>query len=277
MGPLWPNDGAFARLPALTLRLAAQNFGLILALVTLLWLVSVARRDVSIIDPWWSIAFLLATLHSALATGFDNAKWVLLALVAVWALRLWLHLLVRSHGKGEDPRYAAFRARYGPERYWWLSFFQVFLLQGALAFVISAPLQLSASAPTGGSISVVDGAGIALFAIGFAFEAVGDAQLFAFQRDPGKRGQVLDTGLWRFTRHPNYFGECVLGWGLWLCALDQPFGWLTIGAPLLMTFLLLRVSGVAMLDAHLSSSKPGYRAYIERTSAFFPRPPRHPS
>ncbi len=258
----------------MTLSLAAQNFGLIFALVSLLWVVSVWRRDVSIIDPWWSIAFLLITAHSVLATGSSTAKIVLLALVGVWAVRLWLHLLVRSHGKGEDPRYAAFRARYGPERYWWLSFFQVFLLQGCLAFVISAPLQISASAHTSDAISSTDWLGFGLFAVGFGFEAIGDAQLLAFQRDPSMRGRVLDTGLWRYTRHPNYFGECLLGWGFWLCAIDQPFGAATIFAPLLMTFLLLKVSGVAMLDAHLSNSKPGYQDYIARTSAFFPRPPR---
>jgi steroid 5-alpha reductase family enzyme len=260
-----------------TVTLAGQNFALILALVSLLWLVSIARRDVSIVDPWWSIAFLLPTAHSCLATGLGASKLALLALVALWAVRLWLHLLVRSRGKGEDPRYAAFRVRYGAERYWWFSFFQVFLLQGALAFVISAPLQLSASAPAADGISPIDWLGFALFAVGFGFEAIGDAQLLAFQRDSKKRGQVLDTGLWRYTRHPNYFGECLIGWGFWLCALDQPFGWATVFAPLLMTFLLLKVSGVAMLDAHLTSSKPGYREYIERTSAFFPRAPRQGS
>ena len=258
----------------MTWQLAAQSFGLILALVTALWVASVIRRDVSIIDPWWSIAFLVATVHSAIRTGLGGAKTVLLVAVTVWALRLWLHLLVRSHGKPEDPRYAAFRQRYGPERYWWLSFFQVFLLQGGLAFVISAPLQLSASAPATDVMTPVDWIGLALFVVGFAFEAIGDAQLLAFQRNPAMRGRVLDTGLWRYTRHPNYFGECVLGWGLWICALDQPLGWATVFAPLLMTFLLLKVSGVAMLDAHLSSSKPGYRDYIRRTSAFVPLPPR---
>jgi steroid 5-alpha reductase family enzyme len=258
----------------MTLALAAQSFGLVMALVSVLWLVSVVRRDVSIIDPWWSIAFLLVTAHGALATGLGVAKIALLALVALWAIRLWLHLLVRSRGKGEDPRYAAFRVRYGAERYWWFSFFQVFLLQGSLAFVISAPLQVSASAPAADSISLTDWLGFALFVVGFGFETVGDAQLLSFQRNPLMRGRVLDTGLWRYTRHPNYFGECLLGWGFWVCALDQPYGLATVFAPILMTFLLLKVSGVAMLDAHLSSSKPGYRDYIERTSAFFPRSPR---
>jgi len=258
----------------MTLQLAAQNFSLVLAMVSALWMVSVFRRDVSIIDPWWSIAFLLVTAHSVVATGLGNAKLVLLMLVAVWALRLWLHLLVRSHGQPEDARYAAFRVRFGAKRYWWFSFFQVFLLQGCLAFVISAPLQLSASASPADSLSWLDWVGFALIAVGFGFEAIGDAQLLSFQRNKESRGRVLDTGLWRYTRHPNYFGECVLGWGFWICALDQPLGWVTIFAPALMTFLLLKVSGVAMLDAHLTSSKPGYREYIQRTSAFFPRRPR---
>jgi steroid 5-alpha reductase family enzyme len=129
-----------------TLELVAWNAALVLALMSALWVVSVLRRDASVVDPWWSISFLLVTAHTAARTGLTPGKTLLLALVAAWALRLWLHLLVRSVGHGEDPRYAAFRQRFGPERYWWISFFQVFLLQGALALLISAPLQLASAA-----------------------------------------------------------------------------------------------------------------------------------
>ena len=256
----------------MTLTLLATNAGLVLVLVTALWLVSVFRRDASLIDPWWSISFLLVTVHTALATGLTPGKWLLLGMVATWALRLWLHLLLRSRGKPEDPRYAAFRQRYGAARYWWVSYFQVFLLQGALALFISAPLQLAASAA--GAITPLAIAGLVVFGVGLTFEIVADAQLQAFRDDPSKRGKVLDTGLWRYSRHPNYFGEALLWWGFWLTALGLPLGLFTVLAPALMTFLLLKVSGVAMLDEHLSRTRPGFADYMRRTSGFLPRPPR---
>jgi len=194
--------------------------------------------------------------------------------VAAWAIRLWLHLLLRSRGRPEDPRYAAFRRRYGPDRYWWISFFQVFLLQGCLVVVISAPLQLAAAARPSDPVSRVHLAGLLVFLIGLAFEVVADAQLKKFRDDVSRRGQVLDTGLWRFSRHPNYFGEAVLWWGFWLFGVGQPYGWASILSPLLMTFLLVKVSGVALLDTHLAATRPLYSDYIRRTAAFIPRPPR---
>lgn len=258
----------------MTLPLLAQNAALVLGLMTALWVVSVFRRDASIVDPWWSMAFLLVTAHTAVSTGLTPAKKLLLLMVTIWALRLWLHLLLRSRGKPEDPRYAAFRRRYGPARYWWVSLFQVFLLQGCLAVLISAPLQIAAAARAPDPITRTALAGLMIFAIGVLTEIVADAQLQAFRNDPARRSGVLDTGLWRFSRHPNYFGEAVLWWGFWLYAVQQPWGWASIVAPIVMTFLLVKVSGVAMLDAHLGASKPGYRDYIRRTSAFVLRPPR---
>ncbi len=258
----------------MTLALFGWNAALVLGLMTLLWLTSVARRDASIVDPWWGMAFLLVTANTALRTGLTPAKTMLLIVVATWAVRLWLHLLLRSRGKPEDPRYAQFRKRYGAERYWWVSFFQVFVLQGCLVLFISAPLQFAASAPLPDSIGGVQIAGLALFTMGLLFEAVADWQLQAFRGDPARRGTVLDTGLWRWSRHPNYFGEAVLWWGFWLFALSRPLGLATVVGPALMTFLLLKVSGVSLLDAHLKRSKPGYEDYVRRTSAFVPRRPR---
>jgi steroid 5-alpha reductase family enzyme len=257
----------------MSLALLLQNGALILALMTVLWLVSVARRDASIVDPWWSITFLLVTVYSALRTGLTPAKLVLVGMVSLWAVRLWLHLLLRARGKPEDPRYAAFRQRYGPERYWWFSFFQVFLLQGCLALVISAPLQVAAAAVAPGRLTVLHVLAQLVFLAGFAIEVLADAQLQRFRADPAKRGAVLDTGLWRFSRHPNYFGEALLWWGFWLAAVPVPGGWATFFAPALMTFLLVRVSGVSLLDAHLTATRPGYADYVRRTSAFVPRRP----
>ncbi len=253
--------------------LVGENALLVLGMMTLLWLVSIRLRDVSIVDPWWSIAFLLVTVNSARHGTLSPPTILLLVLVASWSLRLWWHLLLRSRGKAEDPRYAGFRQRFGAERYWWLSFFQVFLLQGVLALLISAPLQLAASASSS-TLTIFDRVGALLFTVGFLVEVIADRQLQAFRDDPQRRGGVLDTGLWHYSRHPNYFGEALLGWGLWLQCLDLPYGWATGLAPALMTFLLVRVSGVSMLDAHLRATKPGFAAYMERTSGFIPWPPR---
>lgn len=250
------------------------NGAVVLCIVSVLWLVSVRLRNVSIVDPFWSMLFLAVTWTSLAATQISPVKLWLCTLVSLWALRLFVHLLLRLRGKPEDPRYAAFRQRFGAERYWWFSFFQVFLLQGALAFVIAAPLQLRMLSDAPVSFGLREIASTLLFAVGFAFEAVADAQLQAFRNDPTKKGQVLDTGLFRYSRHPNYFGEALIAWAFWLAALSVPWGVATIFAPMLMTFLLLRVSGVTMLDEHLVRTRPGYAAYIARTSGFFPRPPR---
>lgn len=263
----------------MTVELAAWNAALVFALMTVLWGASVLLRDASIVDPFWSVGFLLVTAHTVARTGLTPGRALLLGMVGAWAIRLFLHLLLRSRGKPEDPRYAAFRRRYGPERYWWVSFFQVFLLQGFLVVLISAPLQLAAAAAAPDAISPADLVGLALFAAGLALEAAADAQLASFRRERARGGTaeprpVLDTGLWRYSRHPNYFGEALLWWGFWICALDTPMGWATVFAPALMTFLLVKVSGVAMLDAHMAATRPEYADYIRRTSAFVPRPPR---
>lgn len=261
----------------MTLSLFLGNAAAVLAMMSLLWLWSVYRRDVSIVDPWWSMGFLLVAVRTYLESPVAPHKTLLLTLVAVWALRLWLHLLWRARGKPEDPRYQAFRARYGAERYWWVSFFQVFVLQGVLALIISLPLSVTLaqpSSPPGLSPCAVIGG--ALFAIGFLCEAVADWQLGRHRADPARRGTVLDSGLWRYSRHPNYFGEALLWWGLWLFGVDLqiPATLWTVLSPVLLTFLLLRVSGVTLLEAQLSQTKPGYRAYVESTSAFIPLPPR---
>lgn len=263
----------------MSFELLAGSAALVLALMTILWIASVRRSDASIVDPWWSIAFLLVATHTVLRTGLTPGKALLLAIVSAWALRLFLHLLLRSLGKPEDPRYAAFRAKYGPERYGWFSFFQVFLLQGALVVVISAPLQLAGAAPAPDPVSITDLLGLALFAAGFGIEAVADAQLARYRKaraagGPASPGPVLETGLWRFSRHPNYFGEALLWWGFWLLALDAPWGWATVFAPALMTFLLVKVSGAAMLDAHMAAKRPEYAEYMRRTSGFVPLPRR---
>jgi steroid 5-alpha reductase family enzyme len=258
---------------SLTSAVAANALAVWVA-VTLLWLVSLAKRDASVVDPWWSMLFLLVSARTTLAAGLAPGKALTLALTAAWALRLWAFLLARARGQPEDPRYQAFRRHYGPARYPWVSYLQVFLLQGSLALVVSSPLVAAALAPAPDALRANDLLGALVFAVGLAFEAVADAQLARFRRDPANAGRALDTGLWRYTRHPNYFGEALVQWGLWITALDAPHGLPTALGPALMTGLLLRVSGVAMLERRLVETRPAYADYVRRTSAFLPWPPK---
>jgi len=243
--------------------------------MVLLWLWSLPLRNASIVDAFWGSAFVLAAWTAALAAqGGGPRRALALALVTAWGLRLSLHLLRRNAGHGEDPRYAAMRRGHGP-RFWWVSLFTVFLLQAALAWVISLPVQVAVVAPAT-PLGPLDALAAALWAVGVAFEAVGDWQLARFRRDPGSRGRVLDTGLWRYTRHPNYFGDACAWWGLGLLGVAAGAPW-TLVSPALMTFLLLRVSGVALLEKDIAGRRPAYRDYVARTSPFFPWFPRKES
>lgn len=247
-------------------------WGLCAAGAAVLWAVSVKRRDASIIDIFWGPGFVLAALVAWLRGGKPGG-WhlLLLGMVAVWGLRLAFHIFSRARGKGEDRRYAAMRERHGA-RFWWLSLFTIFLLQATLVALLAAPLVLVQLRPILHPAWCL--AGFALWLVGFLFEAVADAQLVAFQKDPESRGRVLDSGLWHYSRHPNYFGETVLWWGFGAFALAVAGGAWTLYAPLVVTLLLLRVSGVPMLEAGMEERRPGYRDYILRTPSFVPWFPR---
>lgn len=250
------------------------SLSLLLALFFLLWLLSLRLKDASIVDLAWGPAFLVAAGASFVtAGGWLPRRALVLALVAVWAVRLAAHLAARNLGHGEDARYRRWREQHGP-RWWWRSLFQVFLLQAGVAWAVSWPLHVAQSAAAPAGWTWWDAAGVVVFGIGFAFEAVADEQLRRFRRRPDSRGRVLDTGLWRYSRHPNYFGEAVLWWGLFLFAAAVPGGWMTAASPALMTWLLLRVSGVTLLEQGLRQSRPGYADYEARTSAFVPWRPR---
>jgi len=234
------------------------------------WMVSVVRRDVSIVDSLWSLLFLLAVVvYFAVAEAAGPRAWLITAMVAAWALRLSVYITVRNHGKPEDHRYQAIRRNNEPN-FWIKSLYIVFLLQGFLAWVICLPALAAVSGQT--TPGPLDFIGVALWLIGMYFEVVGDWQLARFRRARPAPGSVLDTGLWRYTRHPNYFGEATLWWGIYLLALSAG-AWWTIFAPLLMTFLLLRVSGVALLEKDIAERRPAYRDYVRRTNAFFPGRP----
>ena len=197
----------------------------------------------------------------------------MLALVTIWALRLAVHIGARNIGHGEDFRYAAWRAQ-NPDTLWLRGYFKVFLLQGVIAWIVAMPLYYAITSALPVHFTLWDQLGALVFAAGFLFEAIGDEQLRRFKADPSNKGRVMNTGLWRYTRHPNYFGEAVLWWGLGLIGAATPNGWIGLVGPAIITFLLIRVSGVAMLEKTLRETKPGYAEYIARTPAFFPRLPR---
>ncbi|NPV66298.1 MAG: DUF1295 domain-containing protein [Anaerolineae bacterium] len=243
-------------------------------LMTILWLISLAIKDSSIVDIFWGFGFVVvgATYFALTPDGFGTRKLLLLALVAIWGLRLSLHIGYRNIGKGEDFRYAKWRQEHGAS-WWWMSFFRVFLLQGVILWVVSIPLLAAQWSATPANLTFIDYLGVIVWIIGFAFEAGGDWQLMQFKRNPANKGKVLNTGFWRYTRHPNYFGDATQWWGFWLIAAAAG-GWWTVYSPLIMTFLLVRVSGVALLEKSLKETRPAYREYMETTPAFFPWFPR---
>jgi steroid 5-alpha reductase family enzyme len=255
---------------------ALAGLGAILTALTLVWVLSVNLRDASIVDVCWGSGFVLLTwLYCLLSPTLTLRSWLVAALTTLWGARLSLHIFRRNHGKGEDPRYRAMRASHG-RAFWWRSLFIVFWLQGAILWFVALPVLVAVRATRPAALIAVDGLGVLLFAVGFGFEVVGDYQLERFKAESSNHGQVLDRGLWRYTRHPNYFGDATLWWGLYATAAAAPGGWLTVLSPALMTFLLMRVSGVTLLEDGLKASKPGHRAYIARTPAFFPWFPRVP-
>lgn len=249
-----------------------------LGLVT--WIASVPLRDASIADRVWPLLVALPAAVYAWRLGLpwdaeSRASWMLL-LLAAWALRLGFHINRRNWGHGEDRRYAAMRAEHG-SAFAWRSLFTVFLLQAVLAWIVSWPVLAAAARPR--ALTPWDVAGAALALGGIVFEAIADAQLARFRANPASRNRVMEDGLWRWSRHPNYFGEACTWWGLGVMAVAGggfANAW-SLASPLLMTVLLLRVSGVQLLERDIAERRPGYREYVQRTSAFFPRPPRRPT
>jgi len=238
------------------------------------WVVSIPLRNVSIIDIVWGLAFVTSSVTALVSAPEIRARHVVTTLlVVVWGVRLAAYLAWRNHGKGEDFRYAAMRTRAGPS-FWWTSLGRVFLVQAVAAWIVSLPVMLAASDSRADATTAFVAIGTVVWVVGFAFESIGDLQLARFKADPANKGRVLDHGLWRYTRHPNYFGDCVMWWGVFLTCVARPRGWLGIVGPALMTFLLVRVSGVALLEKSLRKRKPEYAAYVARTAAFVPRRPR---
>ncbi len=243
-----------------------------------LWLVSLRLQDVSFVDSWWAlgiVALALSTYVQLTDAGIHAV--VLLALCAAWGLRLGLYLLWRWRQHGVDARYRAIMRSAEVRRGWSFAFtagVQVFLLQGILQFIVALPVQLGQIGEVDSGLGLLAMVGILIVMSGITFETVGDWQLVRFKADPNNKGRVLDTGLWRYTRHPNYFGDACVGWGLFRIAAETPLGLGSLPAPILLTFLLTRVSGVPLLEEQLEKTRPGYADYIRRTPAFIPWFPR---
>ncbi len=258
----------------------AEAFTLTFLVVLMVFLTgfaaSIVLRKNSVVDPVWGIGFIVASVFSYFVYGHHSTPQLIATiLVTLWGVRLSGRLLFRNWGKPEDWRYAEWRHKWHPQWFYARSLVQVFLLQAVLCFVIVLPVLFTNIIDGTEAFPAIFTLGLAIWTLGFFFESVGDAQLDRFIASKPKKGSVLDTGLWRYTRHPNYFGEATQWWGLWGMAVGCTLGaWWTIVGPLLITVLLLKVSGIPILEKKMSQ-QASYRAYMQRTNMFFPAPPKN--
>ena len=233
------------------------------------WLYSLKRKNVNIVDSLWSILFLLITLtYFNLAESLGWRSLLIILLCTIWSVRLSIYLSWRNWGEEEDRRYRALRGNHSPG-FAWKSLYIVFGLQAMLACIISLPLPVAMASDQ--PFNVIDVLGIGLSVIGVCYESIADWQLARFKSDPANTSKILNTGLWRNCRHPNYFGEACVWWGFYLLAVAAG-AWWTLPAPIIITVLLLKVSGITLLEKDIGERRPGYRDYIGQTNAFFPGP-----
>lgn len=239
-----------------------------------LFVISLLRRDNGTADIGYGPAFVVLIASVALAsTVVYPLALLLLALVVVWASRLALRIFAKNKGKPEDFRYASWRKEWG-DTFFIRSFLQVYMLQGLVIFIVALPVTLALALPSPMTLPWLVAGGVLLWCIGFFFEAVGDAQLDAFLKNPTNKGKIMQSGLWKYSRHPNYFGESLMWWGLAVAAMGlTTLPWMVVFSPLLITFLLLKVSGIPMLEKKWEGN-PEWEAYKRRTSAFIPLPPK---
>lgn len=250
--------------------LFAINLAAVTAMMVIGWLVSLASRNVTVVDSLWGLGFvLIAWITFGVADGYIGRRLLLAVLTTAWGLRLAGYLSWRNLGKGEDPRYGAWRREYG-NRFWIVSLFNVFLVQALVMWVVALTVQYGQAAEHPAHLTVFDLAGAGVWLVGFVFESVADWQLARFKSDPVNQGRVMDRGLWAYSRHPNYFGEMLIWWGLFLITLSVPNSVWTIISPLTITLVLLKVTGVALTEKTILEKRPEYREYIRKTSAFVP-------
>lgn len=230
-----------------------------------LWPFTVMKKNASLADRFWGLGFVaVAWIAFVSGPGYWVRKGLVVSLTTLWGLRLAAHITYRSWGKGEDPRYRAVREKHGAA-FPWVSLFTVFGLQAVLLWIISLPVQWACIVPYPAGVTVTDIIGGAVALAGIVIESLADYQLLRFKKNPAHRGRVMSEGLWGYSRHPNYFGETLVWWGMFLVALSVPGGLWTVISPALITFLLLRVSGVTLLERTLTETRPEYRDYIQRT------------
>ena len=246
------------------------NLGAVVLLMVIGWLISLKEDNVTLVDSLWGLGFILIAWLSLLFGGGNTLRGFLLTmLTTAWGLRLTVYLTRRNRGKGEDPRYASWRVKHG-DRFRVVSFYKVFLIQALFMWVIALSLQYGIMAEAQVRLTGLDFAGLAVWGIGFGFETIGDRQLARFKSDPANQGKVMDRGLWAYTRHPNYFGEALIWWGIFFMVLSTPGAGWTVISPVVITVVLLKMTGVALTEKTILETRPHYRDYIERTSAFVP-------
>jgi len=252
------------------LTIVAWNLLTVAVMMITGWFISLAYRNVTIVDSLWGLGFvLIAWMTFAMSDGYENRKLLIAILVTLWGLRLCIYLSWRNWGKGEDPRYGSWREKSG-DRFWLVSLFKVFILQALFLWVIAVAVQIGQLAAKPDTLTWLDGLGAFVWATGFTFESAGDWQLARFKSDPANQGRVMKRGLWAYTRHPNYFGEFLVWWGIFLVTLSTPGSWWTIISPIIVTAVLLKMTGIPLTEKALIEKRPGYNDYIKNTSAFVP-------
>ena len=254
--------------------MASWNLGAVIVLMICGWVASLVVKNVTLVDSLWGLGFvLIAWLTVILSDGFAGRSLLIAVLVTVWGLRLSVYLSRRNWGKGEDPRYAGWREQ-NAENFWIVSLFKIFLLQAFVLWVIALAPQFGQFSRAPAAFTWLDCFGLLVWLAGFVFESLADRQLARFKADPANQGRVMDHGLWRYSRHPNYFGESLIWWGLFAVTLSTPGSWWTIISPLVITTVLLKMTGIPLTEQNLVERRPAYSDYIRRTSAFFPWFPR---
>ena len=253
-----------------TLTVYLTNLAAVIIMMVFAWLISLRRSNVTIVDSLWGLGFVLIAWNTYFLSDGHTLRTLLLAvLTSIWGLRLSIYLARRNQGKGEDPRYASWRRQYG-DRFWIVSLFNVFSVQALFLWVIALALQYGQLSPAPDRITWLDICGTLVWAVGFGFEAIGDRQLERFKKNPANKDKVMDRGLWRYTRHPNYFGETLIWWGIFLIVLSAPGSWWTLISPILITVTLIKITGIALTEKIILEKKSKYSDYISKTSAFFP-------
>ncbi|MBW2407275.1 MAG: DUF1295 domain-containing protein [Deltaproteobacteria bacterium] len=246
------------------------NLTAVIFMMIMGWVLSLILKNVTVVDSLWGLGFVMIALTTFfLAHGFLGRKLLTTFLVTCWGVRLSIYLTWRNWGKGEDPRYGSWREKSG-KNFWIVSLFKVFLLQALFLWAISISIQYGMTSGTPEMITWLDVCGCILWGVGFVFEAVGDWQLAAFKSNPDNKGKVMDRGLWAYTRHPNYFGESLMWWGIFLIAFSTPNSWWTVLSPLIITGVLLKMTGIPLTEKTIVVHRPGYKEYVQRTNAFFP-------